>query len=192
MQTTCTDHAAVPIHNAPDEIAYRKAASTLVNVGRMVLIFSVWTIIRTLGVVFINRRTIIEAVRKAAEGQIEEYPSDAELLYVIFLVAAIYLVVVVSIRVVIGVCAVAEGHGRRIPFLYIPVTFLYLCGEIMTLIGNVLILMGAGTDSTGDVTFSAVLIELTSVILLIEMFFAALKVRKSKKRERMGGKRHAA
>lgn len=83
MQTTCTDHTAVPLRNAPDEIAYRKAASTLVNVGRMVLIFSGWTIVRTLGVAFINRRSIIEAVRKAAEGQIEEYPSDAVLFFAV-------------------------------------------------------------------------------------------------------------
>ena len=81
MQTTCTDHTAVPLRNAPDEIAYRKAASTLVNVGRMVLIFSGWTIVRTLGVAFINRRFVIEAVRRAMDGQEAEYLSDADLLF---------------------------------------------------------------------------------------------------------------
>lgn len=83
MQTTCTDHTAVPLRNAPDEVDYRKAASTLVNVGRMVLIFSGWTIVRTLGVAFINRRFVIEAVRRAMDGQEAEYLSDAVLFFAV-------------------------------------------------------------------------------------------------------------
>ena len=42
MQTQPANPGAYTLHNASDEIAYRRFCSTLVSVGQGVLIFSIW------------------------------------------------------------------------------------------------------------------------------------------------------
>ena len=122
----------------------------------------------------------------------DEPVTDTALFGLMIAIAAFYLLVLLAIRAFISICAIAEGRGRRVFFLYIPVSIIYTISELLTFITSTLTLIGAAGDVSEDTSIAAVLIELTSVILLITMISSARKVRRYKKMKTSGEIRHAA
>ena len=180
MNTQPVSPGAYTLNNDPEEIAYRRACSTLVSVGRGVLIFMVWSVVKTLGIILINRRQLMESIRNGIEAAGGGTVSDGVIYGLIASVLAGYLLAVLAFRTYISVSAISEGRGRQVFFLYIPLSILYIVNEVLTFITGFLAFTGAagGEEST---SLAALLIELTSFILLIQMVSSARKVRRYKK-----------
>lgn len=170
--------------NSATEIELRRRRNTLIIVGAGTIFFGVWSIVKTVGV-FIFDKTRRMAVLK---GMIESNGEAWEDRY--YTIAIILAVIILAwdllFRAFIGWAAISEGRGKHRSVLYIVIACLMLWTSIWTITGlssdyvKYLVQLTSETpESPGqDPSLSAIIIEITSFIMLAEMIHASIRVRK--------------
>jgi len=168
------------INNEARQVEIRKLQNTLVVVGSGTIIFSLWTLIKFIGTFIILRKETVAGV--IADNQAElAGTSDTIIFWVLGFFMTIFMGVVVLLQIYMGRCAIAEGRGRRKSPLYLLLAVLMILGNLMSAI-TILRSVGAPSEDiygalSADTSISAFIIDLTSVIIMSEMVYSAIRVR---------------
>ena len=186
-------------YNSPRNIKYRRAQNTLIIAGLGIILMSVWTAMKTAGILVARKSMIVEEIKRVAHLEANSAEvTDNQIFILVFLFMSIYLLVAVALQVFIGYCAYSEARGKR-HYLYLPMAILLTLRKydlFLDYLDNInhvsdKMMLRAGT---GPFTILALtLIELTGLILVIDMLVAALMVKayrrqeKKEKQEEMAG-----
>ena len=105
--------------------------------------------------------------------------SDKEVFAVFCAVLCAVTLIFIGIRVYIGLSAISEGKDKKSGSLYIPFTVVYIGITIYQIILQAMDLLVENDDfKLEQPSAAAILIELTSLIMLTEMIIAAVRVKK--------------
>ena len=175
--------------NDPQQIKLRRNQNTLITVGTGTIAFGVWSFVKTLGMTLITRPDNISGYMSAMQsGGVEITDmSETAMFWTTVVISGILLIIDVSARLFVGFSAISVGRGKRHSRWYIVIALLMILGSVISVL---MILYSFQLDTEDSVaalsnnsaisnnTFSGVIIELTSTIMLIEMLAASVRVRK--------------
>ena len=100
------------INNDIDHIVMRRSQNTLVVVWTGTILFSVWTVVKTLGSLFMRREETVAIARRAAD-EIGVVISDQNLFYIMLAILLITMLLFLGIRTYIGERRSQKGEGFR-------------------------------------------------------------------------------
>ena len=162
------------LNNSPEAIRFRRNCSTLTICGAGVIVFGFWNIIKVLGYVLLD-------IPLFSPGQLESIEPDEYT--IIMIVFAVLLVGDTVIRLVIGLSAMSESRNRnrQYPRFYLFFLVWEIIFEVYSCISVILELVVLQTYSSFEDDFIALFMELSSLVVLIEVYIAALVVRKYKR-----------
>ena len=161
--------------NDPQQIKLRRNQNTLIIVGTGTIAFGVWSFVKTLGMTLITRPDNISGYMSAMQsGGVEITDmSETAMFWTTVVISGILLIIDVSARLFVGFSAISVGRGKRHSRWYIVIALLMILGSVI----SVLMIL-YNNSAVSNNTFSGVIIELTSTIMLIEMLAASVRVRK--------------
>lgn len=166
------------VNNEPDQIEIRKSQNTLIVVGTGTIIFSIWTAVKMLGLLFLLRNETVDALLKKT-GPIEGL-SDKSLFWMVVVINIIVIVLLSGVRVYVGLSAIAVGRGKRRGWLYILAAVVMIIGNILAFFTG--FFFAVEREQLGafasDQSLSTFIIDTTSLIMLTQMVISAVKVRK--------------
>ena len=174
------------VNNTERRIALRRAENTLMVVGLGIILFSAWSAVRTVGLVLLYRTKILTIIKESL-GEMDDVPiSDNTLFGILLAMVGIFLLFTIALRLFIGLSAMAEARGKRSGIFYILLTVFLIWVNIHFTIDTFLKVVAtpAVDYELESPTFAGVFIELTSVVMMIEMVISAVRVRKYRKQER--------
>ena len=182
MATGAQFPIGIQVNNEPDQIQLRKLSSRLSTIGKGVIMLCVWDVFRS--VIFyisgITSGEVLEAASHAAEGTEIQIP-----LAVTLTMSAVVLLIDLWIRTYAGRSAIAISRGEKRGRAFTICTVILILGSIFA-IGAWCATFYTGLRNTDQkmlegLPFSSLIVEITSLILLIEMLISAGKVRKLNK-----------
>ena len=171
------------INNDLDHILMRRSQNTLIVVGTGIILFSIWTVVKTLGLVFMLKDESIAIARKAAD-KIGISISDQHLYYIVLAVMLIIMLLFLAVRTYIGRAAISEGRGVRRRKGYLILAVILIIINTVAVTANYLLPESQeylGELSTNN-SMPALIIEVTSMIMMVEMVFAAVRLRRARRR----------
>ena len=162
------------LKNSPEAIKFRRNSSTLTIFGAGVMIFGFWNIIKLLGYVLLDI-PLYSAEQLAG--------MDQETQNVITVIVAVLLIGDTIVRVIVGLSARAESrHQTRLfPRFYLFFLVWEILFEIYAVGSVIAELTVILTYSSFEDDFVSLFMELTSLVILIEVYIAALGARKYKR-----------
>lgn len=175
------------INNSDEQRKIRRSQMTLVIVGTGIIMFGAWAALKMFSMILLRTSETIEETRKTLfYGQ--DGVSDKEVFIWIMVITALYVLIELSVRLYVGKHAIAEGRGLGSGRLYLVFTaMLILAGALAVLLDGYVVminLVGGGIEE-GELTRrnagTSLVIDLTSLVMTIEMMAAAFRVRKYKK-----------
>lgn len=166
------------VNNEPNQIEIRKSQNTLIVVGTGVIIFSIWTAVKMLGLLFLLRNETVETLREKM-GPIEGL-SDKSLFWMLVGISVIVIALLSGVRMYIGLSAIAVGRGKRRGWLYILAAVVMIIGNICAFFIG--LFSARPQEQLGvfsrDQSLSTFIIDVTSLIMLTQMVISAVKIRK--------------
>ncbi len=166
------------IDNSKQQQRIRKAKDTLIIIGNGIMVFAVWTIMKTLGIMLATKQQIIEYI-KNAYGEEMGQVSDA-LVFGSFVFMMMFLILIgVLVRIYIGRSAIRQAKGKKKSSFYLVLTAVLILLGVMSIISSVQKWMsGYETQlAVEDISLASILIEVTSVVMFVELFVNAIKLR---------------
>lgn len=154
------------------EMKLRKHQSTLVVAGTGVILFGLWSIVKTL--MFLTTTWAALAAHAVELGLTNKFVIAIIIAIVVFVLGADLLM-----RLYIGLCAVSEGKGRKSRSFYLLVAGWLLFTSITVFPAN---LYNAYSLSgfAPDVLIATVL-ELTSLYALADLLFSGIRIKQLRK-----------
>ena len=160
--------------NSPEDIDFRRNSSTLSILGAGVIIFGFWSIVKIVTYSVLGIPLYTEADVEAAGG-----------VSIDIIVNVLYCMLAgdILVRLVVGLCARAEGqdHNKRKSGLYLGFTIWEIIFEVFSVISVIVQFLSLNDDTFIEV-YVSLFMELSSLLILIEVYIAALSVRRYKKR----------
>ena len=176
------------LDNREGSVTLRRSENNLIILGMGIMLFGFWNLAKTVGIVFLNKGKLIDAMQK--EMAKTDLAASDELLFATFLiVVGLILVAGIAARLLIGFSSIAVGRYGRRKKLYLPVTVIYIFAslyEIYLEAYDMFIASGRADHLTLEVADSplvSIIIEITSVIMMIELVVISMRIRKIKKDE---------
>lgn len=169
-------------NNSKEILKYRKAQNTLIIAGAGIILMSVWTAVKTTAILILKRADFVAMIRKVAGDSVAQV-KDADIYMAAMTFMGIYILAAVLLQIFVGYSAFSEGRGKR-HYVYLPLAFLMTFRKYDLILDDLDNINKAGGKiflraGTGPVTILALaLVELTSLILLIEMFVAVYNVKR--------------
>lgn len=163
-------------HNDPREIEIRKYQSILRSIGTGIIMMGAWSLAKAVSMMLIDSSEMYTAA-----GEISDVPElamsqHAAMIFVICVTAAVVLIDIL-IRIYVGRSAIAIGKGQKRGAAYIVLTCLLILFSMIALLLIIASFRYYGKEGS-DVSISAAVIELTSLIMLIEMLVASFRLKK--------------
>lgn len=162
------------VSNSPEAVKFRRNSSTLRILGAGVIIYGFWSVIKVIAYVVLG----IPLYSAADIENLGEITID-------FLLAVLAVLMAgdVIVRLIIGIFAWIEGRrqDKRAPGFYLIFTvweILFCIFSVYSVIAQFLTL----SNDTFIEVYVSLFMELTSLVILIEVYIAALSVRRYKKR----------
>ena len=173
------------INNDIDHILIRRSQNTLIVVGTGTILFSVWTVVKTLGMIILLKDESVAAIRKAVDESGFKL-SDQSLFYIVLAFTLIAMILFLAVRIFIGLSAISEGRGFRRRNGYLVLAVIMISISITAIVGN---FFSAKSQEpllvlSNDTSLSAHIVEFTSVVMLVELVFSAIRIRRVRKRVR--------
>ena len=106
----------------PREITLRRNQDTLVIVGTGVIIFGIWSLLKTLFALLLNIGDLYEVILK------EETPEGR---VAIFIVVTLMLMIDLAFRVSVGLSAIAVARGKKSRFIAVELTSLITLTQLI-------------------------------------------------------------
>ncbi len=182
------------INNSPEQIKLRKSQNTLIIVGAGMILFDIWSAVKALIVLLIGRADTIASVRENMTDDSLQL-SDGAILAVTIIIFMLAVLIELGIRVYIGLSAIAEARGKRSGKLYLVLTVFFILFSFVTIAASIVALVtGAVKEGTSqeDVSMASIVIEVTSLIMMIQMIISAVRVKKYNKAAAQKGGHNAA
>ena len=168
--------------NSPESVRLRKSQNTLIVVGAGIMMFGLWTVVKSLGMVFLDPEILMADARTIAAGS-GGLVTERLLFTAMLVVVAVYLFFGLTARCIIGFSAIAEGRGRRRGKVYLPLTVVFIILNILEINAGVLRAVFGNVAETvpGNSLLVSLIIELTSMIMMVQLLSAVRHVRKFEK-----------
>ena len=147
------------------EIKMRRYQNLLTVSGLGVIIFGLWTVLKTILLLFLQ------------EDMVDDLPDGLFYRVLFFTLIGGVLLIDFLIRLFVGLSARAEGFGKKKGYGYIVVAILI---AIASLVSLVLIFFDTADRSILELIVSFI-VEATSMIATVELLVAAFTVKKLKK-----------
>jgi len=147
------------------EIKMRRYQNLLTVSGLGVIIFGLWTVLKTILLLFMQ------------EDMVDDLPDGLFYRVLFFTLIGGVLLIDFLIRLFVGLSARAEGFGKKKGYGYIVVAILIAIASMASL---VMIFFDAGDRSILELIVSFI-VEATSMIATVELLVAAFTVKKLKK-----------
>lgn len=147
------------------EIKMRRYQNLLTVSGLGVIIFGLWTVLKTILLLFLQ------------EDMLDDLPDGLFYRVLFFTLIGGVLLIDFLIRLFVGLSARAEGFGKKKGYGYIVVAILIAIASLASL---VLIFFDTGDRSILELIVSFI-VEATSMIATVELLVAAFTVKKLKK-----------
>ena len=178
--------------NDPDQIRLRRSQAILFNIGTGIVIFGVWTIVKTLLTLLTGRYQIFKTAQELSAGS-EYFVSPRIFAVLLVIMFAAMTFIDIWLRFYVGLHARRDARGKKAGRLYIIITCLMILGSILLITANIYTLATrfmaalAAAEAAAqevvppvnsDISITGVLIELTSLIMMIELVASAGQVRK--------------
>ena len=178
--------------NDPDQIRLRRSQAILFNIGTGIVIFGVWTIVKTLLTLLTGRYQIFKTAQELSAGS-EYFVSPRIFAVLLVIMFAAMAFIDIWLRFYVGLHARRDARGKKAGRLYIIITCLMILGSILLITANIYTLATrfmaalAAAEAAAqevvppvnsDISITGVLIELTSLIMMIELVASAGRVRK--------------
>ena len=162
------------ILNSSEAIKFRHNSDTLKILGAGVIVYGFWSVIKVVTYVILGVPLFTSEDLK----NIEEVPVDF-----IMGILAVMLAGDVIVRLIIGICSVVEGrnHDKRAPGFYLVFAVWEILFGIFSVIAVIYQFLTLEDDTFIEV-YVSFFMELTSLAILVEVYIAALSVRRYKKR----------
>ena len=155
------------INNDGLHLSLRKNCDILAVVGLGVIIFGIWSVIKTVLFTALDQ----DGIRSAPlEGGWERIA--------FWIIIGLVLAIDLGLRFYVGRSAISESRGRKKSGLYIALALMMAIISFGVLVGGFIV-----SKRMEDVGASVVsiIVEMTSSILLVEMAVSAIKVRRINK-----------
>ena len=171
------------INNDLDHILMRRSQNTLIVVGTGIILFSIWTVVKTLGSLILLKDEAVAAIRKTAD-EIGIILSDQILFYIELAVTLIAMLLFLAVRTYIGLAAISEGRGIRRRMGYLILAVIMIIFNITAVVMNFVSTTSQDSHAvfSEDTSLSAHIIEITSIVMLVELVFSAIRIRRVRKR----------
>ena len=103
----------------------RRSQNTLIAVGTGTILFSVWTVVRTIGMAIILKAETINGIKQYTSNLNTHFSDNT--VFVMFIVMMILVMsVILGFRVYVGMAAISEGRGIRRRSIYLLAAFILL------------------------------------------------------------------
>ena len=162
--------------NSRLQLQLRKNQSDLAAIGLGVIAYGVWSVIKTVLYTARDRGSVLAPI----EG-------DKTQLLIFWAALGVMLAVELALRLYVGRCAIVEGRGRKSRKAYIVLALLMAISSfaMLALLVYAQVRLNVYTGIENEVV--AVIVELTSDVLLAELAIAALRVKHLRKKQRGAG-----
>ena len=165
----------------PGEITLRRNQDTLVIVGTGVIIFGVWSLLKTMFALLLNMGDLYELI-------IQEETPEGRL--VIFIVVTLMLVIDLAFRVSVGLSAIAVARGEKSRFIFVAGALLLAFSSAATVTAQI---KGIATgEEITLISHVAAAVEFTSLITLTQLINSAMAIRGIRKELKKQGIGNAA
>ena len=161
------------LQNDPRSVNFRRNSNTLVILGTAVIVFGLWNIIKVVAYSILGIPIYDLSDLEGVEAEDEQF-------FMIFIMIILYITLAgdAVVRFIAGHNARAEGLGKKRSKAYLFFLVWEILFGIFT-VGSVISEMFASPESFEDY-YVSLFMELSSLVILIEVFIAALSVRKYK------------
>jgi len=157
------------------EVSLRRYQRMLINTGAGVIILGGWSLIKTFLQYFLNN----EAYAQLIEGI--EITEDIRFLRVlVFVIMFVLMLIDLLIRLFVGLSARSEGFGKKKRCIYIVIACILAVFQIISTIYSFRSI--SYLDNTIVDKIVAFLVDLTSLVVIIELIVSAIYVRILRKR----------
>lgn len=164
------------VQNDSQHVKLRRCQNTLSVVGTGIILFAAWSLVKTFGTLFVMQSDSGQ-LRIVELRQMTPELTDAEFFLLLLVTALITLLLEIVLRVYIGLSAKAEARGSKRRRLYIILAgFLVL--ESIGIVATSLMQLVAGGDTDPEQLVTTIIIETTSLIMIIEMMISAIRIRR--------------
>ena len=158
----------------------RKRENLLVDAGKGVILFAVWSVAKVnlyLGM----SSFILEELHKAA---LEYGISEKALIVLMGSLLAVILLWMLGSRLYIGLNAIAEGKGKKKGWAYLVLTAILLLTDMQSFWQvNLVSFLFGGLKNAFSMSVSFVL-ELVSLYILLELLICGIRVKRLRKMEK--------
>lgn len=151
------------------EVKMRRYQNLLTVSGLGVIVLALWSVLKTILYFVLNRDIFNQAFAGVSDNALVKAVA-------IGMIAAI-LLIDLTIRLFVGMSARAEGFGKKKGYAYIILAVLL---ALLSLTSLVLIFFNSSGKSITEMIVS-VIVEATSLIVVIELLVAAFTVKKLRK-----------
>lgn len=159
------------IKNDIESVNYRRNLNILVVLGTGVMMFGAWGVIKLIAQVLLGYSIYDPA-------ELEELGPIGSLLF--YFIMAFILSLDVILRLYAGLRARREGHGKKTGAGHLVVSVILILGSIISIIAviwNIMTLTGEQ-----DENFIGLFMELSSLVVTLEVFIASISVRRYRKK----------
>ena len=163
------------LENSPEAIRYRRNLNTLSILGVGVIIFGFWGIIKIAAEFFLG----IDLYRSV---DVEGF-SDFEMT-IITIIVFVIMTVDIILRIIVGLKAKREEHGKKTGRGYLIIILMLVISSSInaTAVAWELINMNGAFFEN----FVAIFMELSSLVVSLEVFIAAVSVRRYRRKYLVG------
>ena len=166
------------LDNSPEAISYRRNISTLEILGIGVIAFGFWGIIKLVSEIFLG----IDIYKPEDVEGLTEFGITI-LNITLFIVLAIDII----LRIIVGLKARREGRGKKTGRGYLLIILMLVISSTINVTAVTWDLINM-RGSFGE-NFVAIFMELSSLVVSLEVFIAAVSVRRYRRRHLVGGLR---
>lgn len=164
------------LKNDPESIKYRRNQNTLVVLGTGVILFGFWGIVKIIAQILLGFQLF-------EPGTLDDLDAGG-IVFVIFFVALV-LSTDVILRLYAGLRARREGHGKKTGVGHLIVLVLLIAGSVASVVIIIFNIMSASGDLADNI--AALFVELSSLVISLEVFMASVSVRHYRKKNAAEG-----
>lgn len=186
------------INNSDEQRKIRKSQITLVIVGTGIIVFGAWAAVKVYLLVLFRRAELIKGLREIIDDSADAY-EDRYLVYAILVLATVYVLIEMGVRLYVGLSAIAEGRGSRSGKMYIVFALLLILSSLPVVMADIYeVVTNSPTLEIGSVALSrsnagtSLIIDLTSLVMNIQMVVSAFRIKNFKRKIRKTEAEHAA
>jgi hypothetical protein len=158
------------------DVTIRRLENNLTTLGTGIIVFGFWSLLKFA----VSYFTLGDQMFEETNGDI-----DATVIFFSWLFAVLFALVYLWL----GLCARAEGNGKRKSLLYLIVIGVIATLSTLIIAAEVLSLFLLKDEI--DTVLITLVIDLTRMIFLIELFYSSIKLRHLRTMQQAKGKKEA-